>query len=153
MLHSQCSLSHFHAICWKMIHGVSPSCGLTTTAPVLGSGPGMGGSQPAVKWPSSLHAPVCLQPGEGTGWLLPKQHQGGSCFLGQGGQTVCFLSQKQGKEQGGFTCWMPGECSAWGTGGSCSSSALHRGFLLSSNHSLGQGNAFFQLSILLGLHC
>lgn len=32
---------------------------------------------------------------------------------------------------------------AWGTGGSCSSRALLTGFLLSSNHSLGQGNAFF----------
>lgn len=28
----KCSLSHFRAICWKMIHGVSPSCGLSTTA-------------------------------------------------------------------------------------------------------------------------
>lgn len=28
----KCSLSHFHAIYWKMIHGVSPSCGLSATA-------------------------------------------------------------------------------------------------------------------------
>lgn len=30
-----CSFSHFRAIYWKMIHGVSPCCGLGTTAPAL----------------------------------------------------------------------------------------------------------------------
>lgn len=119
-------------------------------------GPGMGGSQPSVKWPSSPHAPLCLWPGKGMGWLLPQQLQllqGGLLLLGTSSQTVCLLSQKQGMEQGGCTCWVPGECSAWGTGGSCSSPALCTGFLHSSDHSLGQGSAFFQLSILLSIHC
>lgn len=31
----KCFLSHFLAVYWKMIHGVSPSCGLSTTAPAL----------------------------------------------------------------------------------------------------------------------
>lgn len=122
-------------------------------------GPGVGGSQPSAKWPSSLHAPCASgqERGQNCCFLSSSRcsREAPASSDEMARPCVCLLSHEQGMghKQGGFTCWMPGECSAWGSGGSCSSPALCRGSSLSSNHSLGQGNAFFQLSILLSIHC
>ena len=85
---------------WKIIHGLSPACGLShtedggklsITASTLGTLPWCGkipGLSEVVKLPARSVVP---QPREGTGWMLHEEVrvlQGGSCFLGRGGQTV-----------------------------------------------------------------
>lgn len=111
----KCSLSHFHAICWKMIHGVSASCGLSTTAPVLGSRPWRGrlpALSEVVKLPTRSLVPLARRGDGMAASPAAPAAPGGLLLLGTSSQTMCLFSQKQGMEQGGCTCWVPGECSA-----------------------------------------